>query len=143
MTKKITKPSFQPTAEQRKIVEAMAAYGVPGTEIARVIAIGYTTLKKYFRDELDLAHIRANVAVAETAFKMATSGKCPAATFFWLKTRARWRETNHHQHSGAVGTYDLTKISDADLSRVHAILAVAVPGGGGGGDGEAGGGSAA
>jgi len=24
---------------------------------------------------------------------MAISGKCPAATFFWLKCRARWRET--------------------------------------------------
>jgi hypothetical protein len=49
-----------------------------------VIAVGYSTLYKYFKDELDLGHIKANSLVAETAFKMATSGKCPSATFFYL-----------------------------------------------------------
>ena len=28
----------------------------------------------------------------QTAFKMAISGKCPAMTIFWLKTRAGWSE---------------------------------------------------
>ena len=98
-----TKPFFVPKPEQRKQVEAMAAYGVPGTEIARVIDIGYTTLKKYFRDELDLGHVKANASVAETCFKMATSGKVPAATFFWLKTRARWRERHEIELSGPDG----------------------------------------
>jgi len=30
--------------------------------------------------------------VRKTLFQMATSGKHPAATMFWLKTRARWSE---------------------------------------------------
>jgi hypothetical protein len=40
------------------------------------------TLRKYFADELATAHVKANARVSETAYNMAISGKCPAATFF-------------------------------------------------------------
>ena len=43
-------------------------------------------------------------------------------TMFWLKTQAAWRETSRTEHTGAVGTYDLSKVSDADLNRLEAIL---------------------
>jgi hypothetical protein len=43
-------------------------------------------------------------------------------TMFWLKTQAGWRETSRLEHAGAVGTYDLSKVSDADLNRLEAIL---------------------
>lgn len=36
--------------------------------------------------------------------------------------RAYGRPTQSHQHSGAVGTYDLTKVSNDDLARLEAIL---------------------
>ncbi len=43
-----------------------------------------------------------------------------------------------HKHSGAIGTYDLTKISDDDLDRLEAILGpLAHAGGDPGGEGEA------
>jgi hypothetical protein len=99
-----------------------AAYGIPSPEIAAVLGIGKTSLFKYYLAELQTSHIEANATVAQTAFKLATSGKCPAATFFWLKTRARWRETNYIEHRGAIGTYDLTKVTDADLNKLEAIL---------------------
>lgn len=118
-----TKPSFKPTEQQRKQVEAMAAYGVPGADIARVMGIGLTTLKKYFRDELDLGHVRANAAVAETCFKMAVSGKVPAATFFWMKTRAGWREVNRTEVSGTDGgPIEMVTVTDAD--RIRALTAL-------------------
>jgi hypothetical protein len=42
-----------------------------------------------------------------------------------------------HKHSGAVGSYDLTKISDADLDRLESILGtVAATGGDSGGEGS-------
>ena len=45
-----------------------------------------------------------------------------------------------HKHSGAIGTYDLTKVSDADLDRLEAILGpLAVDGGDSGGEGAEGG----
>lgn len=44
----------------------------------------------------------------------------------------------HHRHSGAIGTYDLTGISDEDLNRLEAILGpIANAGGDPGGEGEA------
>ena len=43
----------QPEALHRRQVEAMAAYGVPEFDIARVIGIDPKTLRKHYRDELD------------------------------------------------------------------------------------------
>ena len=34
---------------------------------------------------------------------MATSGTVPAATFFWLKSRAGWREVTRQEHTGSDG----------------------------------------
>lgn len=48
------------------------------------------------------------------------------------------------QHSGSVGTYDLTKVTDADLDKLESILGpLAIAGGDQGGEGEEGGGAAA
>jgi hypothetical protein len=52
---------------------------------------------------LDIGAAKATAAVAQTLFKMASSGQCPAATIFWMKTRAGWRETNVVMHSGPEG----------------------------------------
>jgi hypothetical protein len=39
-----------------------------------------------------------------------------AAQIFWLKTRAKWRETPVElKHSGAIGGKDLSELSDNDL----------------------------
>jgi hypothetical protein len=59
-----------------------------------MIGISVPTLEKYYREELDTGLDIANAKVAETLFEMATSGKVPSATYFWLKTRAKWRETD-------------------------------------------------
>jgi hypothetical protein len=53
------------------------------------------TLRKHFRHELDTGHAEANAQVAQTLYRMAVSGVHPAATMFWLKTQARWREKPH------------------------------------------------
>lgn len=86
------RPSFAPTDEQRKTVRAMSGYGVPQPEIAKVLQIDDKTLRKYFRAELDVAATHTNAKVAETLFRMATRGDCPAATIFWMKVRAGWRD---------------------------------------------------
>jgi predicted transcriptional regulator len=84
---------FSPTDMQREKVSALASYGVPQADIAREVGITEKTLRKHFKDELDLGLVRANSRVARTCFELATSGTVPAATFFWLKCRAGWRET--------------------------------------------------
>ena len=84
----------QPTPEQRKQVEAMAGYGIPETDIARVLDIDPKTLRRHYRDELDVGHVKANAKVADNLFKIATGTGREAVTaaIFWLKVRAGWSE---------------------------------------------------
>lgn len=83
-----------PSPEQRRQVETLCAYGIPEDDIARVIGIDPTTLRKHYRDELDLGHTKANAKVAENLYKIATGTGREAITaaIFWLKCRAGWSE---------------------------------------------------
>jgi hypothetical protein len=91
---RIKNQSHQPTAEQRKSVEAMAGYGIPHADIARVIGIEAKALQRHYRDELDLGQSKANTRVADNLFKIATGTGREAVTaaIFWLKVRAGWSE---------------------------------------------------
>jgi hypothetical protein len=87
------RPQLKPTEDQRRLVKSMAAMGTPQEHISRRIGIrSEKTLRKHFRNELDFGVAEANYKVAQTLFQMATSGKCIAATQFWLRTRGRFRE---------------------------------------------------
>lgn len=89
--------AFAPTPSQRAQVVAMASVGVPEDSIARVLGISSPTLRKYFREELDTAHIKANVAVAMSLYRKATGDgpQSVSAAIFWCKTRLGWRERDY------------------------------------------------
>lgn len=95
--------AYEPNDKDRATVKAMASYGIPQEDIGRVLGISHVTLRKYYEPELDTAAIQANAKVAETCYAMAVSGQHPAATFFWLKTRAGWREVERIEHVGGDG----------------------------------------
>ena len=79
-----------PTAEQRILVKSLAALGIPQEDIARKIGIrSAKTLRKYFRDELDLAAIDANASVGGALYNKAVGGNTDAQKF-WLERRAGW-----------------------------------------------------
>jgi hypothetical protein len=101
----MARPSHQPDPACRRQVEAMAGYGVPEADIARVVGIDPKTLRKHYRDELDGGHVKANAKVAENLFRKATGEGREAVTaaIFWLKTRAGWKETSVHEVGGASG----------------------------------------
>ena len=84
--------AHQPDPAQRRQIETLAAYGIPETDISRVVGIDPKTLRKYYREELDLGETKANAQVAGFLFNAAKSGNV-TAQIFWLKTRARWKET--------------------------------------------------
>jgi hypothetical protein len=93
----------------------MAAYGIPEADISRVAGLDPKTLRKHYRDELDLGETKANAQVAGFLFNAAKNGNV-TARIFWLKTRAKWRETPMElKHSGAIGSKDLSELSDDDL----------------------------
>jgi hypothetical protein len=79
------------------MVKTMAGFGTPQADIALVMDMAPQTLRKHFRQELKWGAIEADMQVKNAMFKMASSGKYPAASMFWLKTRCQWRE----QHNAA------------------------------------------
>jgi len=94
--------AHKPDPSQRKQVEALAAYGVPEVDISRVIGIDPKTLRKHYREELDLGETKANAQVAGFLFNSAKNGNV-SAQIFWLKTRAKWREgPTELKHSGSI-----------------------------------------
>ena len=92
----------EPTQQDRNTARRLSALGVPHEDIALRLKISSDTLVKYYQEELDEGRIDANSAIAGTLFNQAKKGNT-AAAIFWLKTRARWKETQSHEHSGVDG----------------------------------------
>lgn len=87
-------PAHEPTEKSRKQVETMAGYGIPSDDIAAAIGVSAPTLRKYYRAELDVGHVKANTAVVQSLYKKAL-GDGPAAVtaaIFWLKCRCKWSD---------------------------------------------------
>jgi hypothetical protein len=107
--------AHKPDPAQRRQVEAMAAYGIPEIDIAMVLGVDPKTLRKHYRDELDMGETKANAQVAGFLFNSARSGNV-TAQIFWLKTRARWRETPVElRHSGSIARREMHEYSDEEL----------------------------
>lgn len=101
--------------------------------IAQVLGIAPRTLRKHYAVELENGREIALAAVVNVAYKLAVSGNCPAATFFYLKTQGGWRETDRveheHRHSGQVAhvPVPLSNLSQATLDMIEADLAKELP----------------
>lgn len=91
MPRKPPNTSHVPTEAHRQTVQLHATIGTPQETIARVLGIDGKTLRKHYRDELDLATARANATIGGALFNKAKGGDT-AAQIFWMKTRAGWRE---------------------------------------------------
>src|SRR5213592_1470897 len=110
--------AHKPDPVQRRQVEAMAAYGIPELNIAAVLGIDPKTLRKHYREELDLGETKANAQVAGFLFNSARTGNV-TAQIFWLKTRARWRETPMElRHSGSIGRKEMCEYTDEELMAI-------------------------
>ena len=94
----------------------MAAYGIPETDIACVIGVDAKTLRKHYREELDLGTTKANAQVAGFLFSAARGGNV-TAQIFWLKTRARWREVPLElRHSGSISrSKPVSEMTDQEI----------------------------
>ena len=70
--------AHKPDPALRRQVEAMAAYGIPETDISRVMHVDPKTLRKHYREELDLGESKANAQVAGFLFSAAKNGNVTA-----------------------------------------------------------------
>jgi hypothetical protein len=97
--KKVGRPHHLPDETTRNKVFMLSTVGTRHEDIATVLGISADTLTKYYHDELAKGRIEANASVAETLFKQAKEGNT-TAMIFWLKSRAKWKETSQHEISG-------------------------------------------
>ena len=97
-------PPFKPTDAERKQVEALSGYGLPFEQIAALVRDGIDadTLRKHFAQELMSGKAKANGQVGKTLFQKVMAGDT-AAAIWWSKTQMRWKEVQHHEHTGVDG----------------------------------------
>jgi len=87
----------------RQLVQLHTTIGTPQEDIARILDIDPKTLRKHYRDELDLAKAKANATIGGALFNKAKAGDT-AAMIFWMKTQAGWREKTDLNHISEDGT---------------------------------------
>lgn len=90
----MSRNSHEPTKETRQTVQQHTTIGTRQEDVARILGIDSKTLRKYYRDELDLAKCKANATIGGALFNKAKAGDT-SAMIFWMKTQAGWRETNN------------------------------------------------
>ena len=113
MTNKPTS-NHVPTEATRQTVQLHTMVGTTQSDIARVLDIDEKTLRKYYRDELDLAKAKSNATIGGALFNKAKNGDT-AAMIFWMKTQAGWRETKEPDEA-------------PDLAAALALIAAKLPG---------------
>lgn len=93
------RPKPEPfTPKQLEAIASMAGLGLTNEKIGATFSVSKATYERRLRitpggsDAVLKGRSIAEQNVTATAFQMATSGKCPTMTIFWLKCRARWRE---------------------------------------------------
>lgn len=81
-----------PNTVDSEQVEKLTSLGATQSFIASHLGIDESTLLKHYSTELNHGSEQANLRVAETFYRMATSGEFPQMTLLWMKMRAHWQE---------------------------------------------------
>ena len=89
--------AHQPTEDSRLLVETLTGFGVIQNEIADILDISPSTLTAHYREQLTLGAHKANAAVVNNLFRIATDPKGGTASVnagvWWTKARMNWSET--------------------------------------------------
>jgi len=104
------RPPRMMTPQELDQAETMAGLGLRDDQIAQVLGMAERTMTRHARDRLHRGRAKALAAVAQTCYRLATSGRCPAATFFYLKTQGRWQEVDRSVHVDANSTAGTVRV---------------------------------
>ena len=122
------RPTFKPTGKLREQVITLSSNGLPHIQIAPLIGCSSPkTLRKHFRDELDIGKIQANAKVAGALYQSALEGNVKAQSF-WLKTVGGWQETGNVEivSEGVLGTIkrasEIARILFGETSEKRAVF---------------------
>ena len=94
--------THEPTDQLRKLVESSSGLGLPHEQIAILVGIDDKTLRKHYRQELDIGKAKANSQIAKTLYQKATAGDT-TSLIWWTKAQMRWSETVRQEVTGADG----------------------------------------
>lgn len=111
----VGKPPHAPSKATRELVALHTTMGTTQETIARLIEIDEKTLRKHYRDELDLAKAKANATVGGRLYNKAIGGDT-TAMIFWMKTQGGWREGQNIDHTS--GGKPIKSFSDMYGGRV-------------------------
>lgn len=96
------------TREGSLLVETLTGFGVLQNELADILDIHPETLRKHYKEELTLGAHRANAAVVNNLFRMATDPRGGSAAVkaaeWWTKARMGWSETRKEAISADIRT---------------------------------------
>ena len=115
-------PKHQPTDATRQTVQLHVMVGSRQEVIAEILGISVDTLYRHYKAEMDTAREKANASIGGALYKKAMGGDT-TALIFWLKTRARWKETvdiSNDDGSLKPGAVDLSTLSDETLAELVA-----------------------
>ena len=99
-----------PTDAERQLVQLHATVGTTQDMIARVIGIDKKTLRKYYRDELDLSMAKANATIGGALFNKAKGGDTA--------------DVNHVSEDGSMSpkaALDVSRLSPEALAEIVAL----------------------
>lgn len=117
----MSRKPHSPTDTTRQTVQLHATVGTPQAVIADILGIDDKTLRKHYREELDLSTAKANATIGGALYSKAKGGDT-AAMIFWMKTRAQWRETSVTEHTGPDGGPIRTEEVGAGAAKLAAFI---------------------
>ena len=82
----------EPNDVQRQTVMMHTLLGTPKMQIAKLLGISVNTLKRNYKEELEMGQSKANATVAGKLYNKAVNSNDTTAQIFWLKTQAGWSE---------------------------------------------------
>lgn len=96
-------------ASQLEQLEQMAAVGLTLQQMAAILGMSHDVLEQRAKEDpnikssIEKGRSKAIFQVGKSAYQQAVSGKVPAMTMFYLKCRARWKETSEVEITGKDG----------------------------------------
>lgn len=96
-------PKYQRSDDTARQVLLATGYGITRNELANWLQMDVKTLRHNYKHELETGATEANIRVAQSLFKMATSGENVAAAIWWTKARMGWKDTSRVENTGADG----------------------------------------
>lgn len=98
----------------------LAGIGCNLNQIANIMGVSPPTLDRMIERDASIAEAiskgrdDASGRIMKTAYEMAASGKIPAMTIFWLKTRQRWAEARDENVTDSEGKDNEFQLSYKD-----------------------------